>query len=255
MDLSGRTALVIGAQRPMGRAIARALAERGVDVAVSGVSSELRENFLVHSVANEVWAMDRRSVAVTLDVRDPASLEAAVQQVDAEWGRLDILVVAQDRLLALPFDETGPDEWAEMLDANLTSAALASQAAARLMMREHAIHAGQPGQPGGAIVNVVSAPAVEGRAGFAAYTAAAGGLVAMSRALAAEWRDWGIAVSVVDAGFGEDQVPGAAPAEASHPLRLPDEPPTPNRAIATAVTELVESGESGVVRRVRPSVS
>ncbi|PZC47713.1 MAG: 3-oxoacyl-[acyl-carrier protein] reductase [Chloroflexi bacterium] len=267
MEVSGRTALVIGAQRPLGRAIAVALADGGVDVAVAGVSAEPRENFRVHSVANELWAMDRRSIAVTLDVRDPASVGAAVQQIDSEWGRLDILVVAQDRLLALPFDETGPDEWAEMLDANLTSAALACQAAGRLMMRERAMHGARPGQGGGviggasggaiggAIVNVVSTPAVEAGAGFVAYAAAAGGLVAMSRALAAEWAEWGIAVSVVEAGFGEDALLSAAPREAAHPPALPDARPTPNASIAAAVVDLIASGESGGVRRVRPTAS
>ena len=65
-DLAGRTALVIGAQRPLGRAIAVALAEAGVDVAVGGVSAAPHEDFLVHSVANELWAMDRRSIAVPI---------------------------------------------------------------------------------------------------------------------------------------------------------------------------------------------
>lgn len=245
MDLVGRTALVIGAQRPLGRVIAVALAESGVDVAVAGVSADQPENFRVHSVANELWAMDRRSLAVEVDVRDPTSVEAAVQRVDDEWARLDILVVGQDRLLALPFDETGPDEWAEMLDANLTSAALACQAAGRLMMREG--H--------GAIVNVVSEPALRGTAGFAAYSAATGGLVALSRALSEEWESWGIAVSVIDGGFGEDQLREAAPSEASHPVALPGAPPTSNAAIAEAVVAVIEEGVSGVVRSLRPNAS
>ena len=249
-DLAGRTALVIGAQRPLGRAIAVALAGAGVDVAVAGVSVEARENFLVHSVANELWAMDRRSLAITVDVSAPTSVEAAVQQVDAEWQRLDILVNAQDRLFALPFDETGPDEWASTLDANLTAAALACRAAGRLMMREHQLH-----QRGGSIVNVVSAPATDGWAGFAACSAASGGLLALSRALAAEWESWGIAVNVVDAGFGEDQIREAAAEDAAHPVVLPSGPAVSNRAIAEAIVELIESGATGLVQRLRPDVS
>ena len=245
IDLGGRTALVIGAQRPLGRAIAVGLAEAGVDVAVAGISQEPRENFLVHSVANELWAMDRRSLPVSVDLRAPASVEAAVQQVDAEWGKLDILVNAQDRLFALPFDETGPDEWAATVEANLTAAALACQAAGHLMMREHQLHG-----RGGAIVNVVSAPAVDGWAGFAAYSAAAGGLVALSRALAAEWESWDIAVNVVDAGFGEDQIADAAPDGTANPARPPAGTPVSNRAIALAVLELIDSGTTGEVRRL-----
>ena len=245
MELAGRTALVIGAQRPLGRAIAVALGERGADVAVAGVSRDEREDFLVHSVANELWALNRRSLAVPIDLRVPSLVEAAVQQVDSEWSRLDILVNAQDRLLALPFDETGPDEWAEMLDANLTSAALACQAAGRVMMRDHAMHA-----RGGAIVSLISAPAVEGRTGFAAYAAAAGGLLALTRSLAAEWAEWDIAVAALDVGFAEAQLEAAAPAGASHPVALPGGAGTPNTEIATAVAALIESGESGVVRRL-----
>ncbi len=248
MELAGRTALVIGAQRPLGRAIAVALGERGADVAVAGVSRDAREDFRVHSVANELWALDRRGLAVPIDLRAPSLVEAAVQQVDSEWSRLDILVNAQDRLLALPFDETGPDEWSEMLDANLTSAALACQAAGRVMMRDHAMHG-----RGGAIVSLVCAPAVEGRAGFAAYAAAAGGLLALTRSLAAEWADWDIAVSALEVGFGQDQLEEAAPAGAAHPVALPDRPDAPNGEIAAAVAALIESGESGVVRRLRPS--
>lgn len=239
-ELAGRTALVIGAQRPLGRAIAVALAAAGVDVAVAGVSAAPPENVLVHSAANELWAMDRRSIAVPMDLLDPTSVEAAVQQVDSAWGRLDILVNAQDRLLALPFDETGPDEWATTLALNLTAAALACQAAGHVMMRERR----------GSIVSVVSAPATVASAGFAAYSAAGGGLVALSRALAAEWAAWGIAVNVVQAGFGEDQVCDAAPGEAAHPVALPAGPPTSNVVIAAAIVELIESADTGVVRSV-----
>ena len=209
-------------------------------MAVGGVSAAPHEDFLVHSVANELWAMDRRSIAVPIDVLDPTSVEAAVQQVDSAWGRLDILVNAQDRLLALRFDETGPDEWAATLAVNLTAAALACQAAGHVMMRERS----------GSIVSVVSAPATEASAGFAAYSAAGGGLVALSRALAVEWEAWGIAVNVVQAGFGEDQVREAAPREAARPVALPAGPPTSNAVIATAIVELIESADTGVVRSV-----
>jgi NAD(P)-dependent dehydrogenase (short-subunit alcohol dehydrogenase family) len=209
----------------------------------------------VHSVANELWAMDRRSLAISVDVSAPTSIEAAVQQVDAEWARLDILVNTQDQLFARPFDEIGPDEWAATLDTNLTAAALACQAAGRLMVRDHRLHG-----RGGSIVNVVRAPAPQGGSGFAAYRAASGGLVALSRALAAEWESWGITVNIVEAWFGADQagasgLEGGMAAGGASPGALPLPGPVDNDAVAATIVESIASGETGAMRSVRMDAS
>ena len=79
--------------------------------------------------------------------------------------------------------------------------------------------------------------------------------MARSRALAAEWEPWGIAVSVVESGFGEDQLREAAPSDASHPVALPSDPPTSNAVIAGAVVAVIEEGAIGVVRSLRPGAS
>ena len=120
-DLRGRTALVVGTGRPLGLAIAAALAEAGADVAVAGLTNDDLEMAQVNSAANLVWSLGRRNLVLPMDATDPASVEACVQQVDDAWGRIDILVNAQDLLFAMPFDETGRDEWDAVIAAKLTS--------------------------------------------------------------------------------------------------------------------------------------
>ena len=90
--------------------------------------------FQVASAANQIWSLGRRNLALEVDATDPADVEASIQQVHAEWGRLDILVNAHDQMLVVPFDETGRDEWDAALATNLTAVALACQAAGHVMM-------------------------------------------------------------------------------------------------------------------------
>jgi 2-deoxy-D-gluconate 3-dehydrogenase len=193
--LNGRAAWVVGAGRPLGHAIANALAEAGADVALTGLGTDQAERFQVASAANQVWSAGRRNLALELDPSDPENLDACVQQIDAEWGRLDILVNAQDLVFAMPFEETGRAEWDTTIAVNLTSVALSCQAAGKLMARDGF----------GRIINVVSAPGVRGVANMVAYAAAKGGVVALTRALSQEWGAQGIAVNAVHAGFYEDQ--------------------------------------------------
>lgn len=193
--LEGKTAFVVGAGRPLGRAIANALAEAGADVAVAGLTDQPAEVVQINSVANQVWSHQRRNLALEMDARDPVKVEVAVQRIDDEWGRLDILVNAQDLVFAKPFHETSLQEWDATLSANLSSVALSCQAAGRVMMR----------QGGGRVINVVTVPAERGVANMAAYAAAKGGVESMSRALSQEWARSGIAVNCVQIGFYADQ--------------------------------------------------
>ena len=133
------------------------------------------------------------------DATDPADVEASIQRVDAEWGRLDILVNAHDHMLVVPFDETGRDEWDATLATNLTAVALACQAAGHVMMR----------QGSGRIINIVSAVGVHGVPRMAAYAAASGGVEALTRALAHEWAARDVNVNAIRIGFYADQ-PGIA---------------------------------------------
>jgi 2-deoxy-D-gluconate 3-dehydrogenase len=193
--LEGRTAFVVGAGRPLGRAIANALAEAGADVAIAGLTDQPQEVVQVNSVANQIWSLNRRNIPIEIDARDPVSVEAAIQRIDDEWDHLDILVNAQDLVFAKPFDETSLEEWDATLSANLSSVALSCQAAGRLMMRDGF----------GRIINIVTVPAERGVSNMAAYAAAKGGVEALSRALSQEWARVGIAVNCIQIGFYEDQ--------------------------------------------------
>lgn len=193
--LDGRTAFVIGAGRPLGRAIANALAEAGADVAIAGLTDSSQEVVQVNSVANQIWSLNRRNIPIEIDARDPVSVEAAIQRIDDEWDHLDILVNAQDLVFAKPFHETSLEEWGATLAANLSSVALSCQAAGRLMMRDGF----------GRIINIVTVPAERGVSNMAAYAAAKGGAESLSRALSQEWAREGIAVNCIQIGFYEDQ--------------------------------------------------
>lgn len=195
-SLEDRTALVVGAAQPLGRTIAAALAEAGADVAVAGLSAHSAEVVQVHSVANQIWSLNRRNIALEMNARDPMSVEASIQRIDDEWGRIDVLVNAQDLVFAKPFHETALEEWDATLSANLSSVALTCQAAGRLMMREGY----------GRIINIVTVPAERGVANMAAYAAAKGGVESLSRTLSQEWAREGIAVNSVQVGFYRDQV-------------------------------------------------
>ena len=186
---------VCGAGRPLGRAIALALAEAGADVALTGLTASDEDHFQVNSAANEVWQLGRRNLALQVDLTDAAAVEAAVSRVDDEWGRIDVLVNAQDLVFAMPFDETGLDEWDDTLAANLTSVALTCQAVGRDMLR-----AGY-----GRIINVVSVAGERGVMNMGAYSAANGGVLALTRTLATEWARTGVTVNAVQVGWYEDQ--------------------------------------------------
>lgn len=193
--LDGSVAFVVGAGRPLGRAVANALAEAGADVALAGLTDQPAEIVQVNSAANQVWSHNRRNLPLAMDARDPLQVEAAVQRIDDEWGQIDVLVNAQDLVFAKPFDETSIEEWDATLAANLSSVMLSCQAAGRVMMR----------QGGGRVINVISVAAERGVANMAAYAAAKGGVGAMSRALSQEWSRSGIAVNCIQIGFYADQ--------------------------------------------------
>ncbi len=193
--LDGRTAFVVGASRPLGRSVANALAEAGADVAVAGLTDQPEDLVQINSVANQVWSHHRRNMALEMDARDPIKVEMAVERIIDEWDRIDILVNAQDLVFAKPFEETSLTEWDATLLANLGSVALSCQAVGRVMMR----------QGSGRVINVVTVAAEQGVANMAAYAAAKGGVVSMSRALSQEWARSGISVNCIQIGFYADQ--------------------------------------------------
>lgn len=195
IDLAGRTAIITGASRGIGRAIALELARHGADV-VLGYRTGAAE---AEAVAQAVAAAGRRALPVAVDVRDVAQVEAMVAMAQQELGRVDILVnnagVTHDGLL-LRMSEA---DWDEVIDTNLRGAFLCTRAVLRGMVRAR----------WGRIINIASVVGVIGNPGQANYVAAKAGLIGLTKAVAKEVATRGITVNAVAPGFIETEMTAA----------------------------------------------
>jgi 2-dehydro-3-deoxy-D-gluconate 5-dehydrogenase len=190
-SLAGKAALVVGASNPLGRSAAVALAEAGADVGVATTTRSAREEVAANSCANEIWALDRKGFAQAIDAADERDVDSLVERAVSEFGRLDILVNAQDVHFAKPALEIALGEWRRVIDANLTGVFLACRAAGREMLKRES----------GRIVNISSVLAERGMANGSAYCAAQAGVLNLTRALALEWARSGVTVNAVGAGW------------------------------------------------------
>jgi 3-oxoacyl-[acyl-carrier protein] reductase len=185
LQLSGRVALVTGASRGIGKAIAITLAEQGASV----IAAARGEN--AKPVAEEIAAQGGQAESIALDVTDAAAGEAAIGEVVRRHGRIDILVnnagIAKDRLML----RMKRDDWEIVLQTNLTAAFVLTQAALKPMLK----------QRGGRIVNVSSVVGQAGNAGQANYAASKAGIIGFSKAVALEVASRGITVNVVAPGL------------------------------------------------------
>ena len=192
MKLSGSVAIVTGAGYGIGRATALALAKEGADLVVNDVASER-----VESVVGEVKALGRRAIGATADVADPRQVEAMVKGALEAFGKIDILVNNAggshgDRGGAgKNFYETTKEQWDLVIGTNLYGALNCTRAVIGHMMERKA----------GRIVNVASGAVFNPTPGFCVYTAAKGGILAFTRALAREVARKGIRVNCVAPGL------------------------------------------------------
>ena len=185
MRLSGKHALVTGAGRGIGRAIARVFVREGAAVAVADIDANLARD-----AANELERQGGRAVAIEADVANPASIRAMIESVLSAFGRIDILVNNAGIGGNTPFLETSLEEWERILRVNLTGAFLVAQAAAREMVK-----AG-----GGRVINIASLSGQRGGTGRAAYGAAKAGLDLLTRVMAVELAEHGINVNSIAPG-------------------------------------------------------
>ena len=186
--LQGRHALVTGAARGIGAAIARALAEEGATLTLLG-----RNEAALQALAAQLPG--RHGIAVA-DVADAGQVQAAFERARAERGALRILVNNAGQAESAPFAKTSLELWQRMLAVNLTGTFLCSQAALPQMLE-----AG-----GGRIVNIASTAAQKGYAYVSAYVAAKHGVLGLTRALALEVARKGITVNAVCPGYTETDI-------------------------------------------------
>ena len=192
MQLLGKTALVTGASRGIGRAIAVALAKDGADVAVNYV----RDAGGAEETAAAVEAAGRRSLLVQADVTRRQQVEAMVAKVLQHFGRIDILVCNAGVLTRTPFLELTDEQWEKVVSTNLTGPFLVGQAAARQMVK----------QGGGKIINVTSEVAERALPNLSHYCASKGGLRQLTKAMAIELAPYGISVNAVAPGTTETDI-------------------------------------------------
>ena len=185
-DLSGRKALVTGASRGIGRAIALALAEAGADVVVSA-----RNAGDLAQIADDISGLGRVAATVEIDVRNVTACASAIEAGAHRLGGLDILINNAGYEEVCASLDVREELWDRIVDTNLKGAFFCAQAAASIMK------AGR----GGAIVNLCSLTSYVGIPTAVAYGSSKTGLLGMTRALATEWAGAGIRVNAIAPGY------------------------------------------------------
>jgi NAD(P)-dependent dehydrogenase (short-subunit alcohol dehydrogenase family) len=182
LDLTNRTAVVIGATSGLGKAIAIGLAEAGADVVPTG-----RRAKLAKEVSREVEALGRRSLAVASDVTDEDSIQALADAAIDKFGKVDILVNAAGITARRPTLDVSDEEWNEILDTNLTGMLRACRVFGRHMIERRY----------GRIINIGSLTSVVALYEVAAYGASKAGVAALTKSLAVEWAPFGVCVNAI----------------------------------------------------------
>jgi 3-oxoacyl-(acyl-carrier-protein) reductase len=229
--LDGKTALVTGASRGIGRAIALELAQEGAKVALNYVSSDAR----AQEVADEIAKFGGTCMLAKADVAHPEEARAMVQRVAEQFGRLDILVnnagITRDKSLRKMTDE----DWLDVVQANLNAVFFCTSAAIPLMIDQNY----------GRIINISSMNGQTGAFGQANYGASKGGIIAFTKTCAIELARFNITVNAICPGFTMTDMLAKVPAniqdqiKAKIPLGRFGTP----EDMAKAATFLVEGGD------------
>lgn len=220
MELEGKVALVTGASRGMGRAIALKLGRMGARVAVNYVAVDPQNEKDAQDVVAALQAAGAEAFAVEADVRDGEAVKRMVDQVVEKWGGLHILInnagITKDTLLLRMSEQ----QWDDVLDINLKGTFLCSKHALKAMIRGG----------WGRIISLASIAGIIGNPGQTNYSASKGGIIAFTKSLAREVGSRGITVNAVAPGYIRTQMTGVLPEEVRAKfvemiaLRRPGEP-------------------------------
>ena len=187
LSLEGKTCLVTGGSRGIGKAIALKLAEFGADVAITYARSADAAN----EVKTEIEAMGRRAKAIQADAVDFSEAEKVVNEIVADWGQLDVLVnnagITKDNLILRMSEE----QWDDVITTNLKSIFNYSKVVARPMMKNR----------GGSIINISSVVGISGNAGQSNYAASKAGIIGFTKSYAKELASRNIRANVIAPGY------------------------------------------------------
>lgn len=188
MNLQNKVAIVTGAGRGIGRAIALELAKHGADCVIGDIDTENAEK-----VVGELRAIQRKALSVKADVSNQEDVESMIGRCLAEFGKIDILINNAGISSPLTLLETSLEEWNRQIDINLKSVFFCCKAVFPTMMS----------QRGGKIVNIASIAGKRGGGimGRSAYAAAKGGVIAFTKAVAREGGAYGINVNAITPGL------------------------------------------------------
>ena len=185
-DLSGKVAIVTGTSRGLGQYFARALAEAGADLVITS-----RDISRLSEFKKEIESLGRKALPVELDVLSHNDIENMVRAAISEYGKIDILINNAGLNIRRASADFAWQDWDTVLDTNLKGSFFCAQAVAKEMMKRNY----------GRIINIGSCTCVFGMEGIAAYSASRGGVLALTRSLAAEWGKFGITVNVLAPGW------------------------------------------------------
>jgi 3-oxoacyl-[acyl-carrier protein] reductase len=199
MDFTGQVAIVTGGSGGVGQAVVRMLAERGAHV----VAGYFQHADAAEALIERCAGLRGEVAAQQVDVRSLDSVEALIQASLARWGQVDVLVNCAGRMAYAPFSELSSEQWRAIVATNLDGAYHACKAVLRPMMRRRY----------GRIVNVSALHAVGGGPGQADYSAATGGILGLTRAVAREAAAWNITANAVTPGLIDTEMLNVGPRE------------------------------------------
>jgi NAD(P)-dependent dehydrogenase (short-subunit alcohol dehydrogenase family) len=186
LDLTGKVAVVVGGSSGIGRTVALGLAEGGADV----VSSARRQD-MVNTLADEIEKLGRKSLRVTCDVHDRASLQKLLDACVEKFGKVDILVNAAGITKRAPTLDYPEDIWNQIMETNLTGTLRASQVFGKHMIERRY----------GRIINIASMGSFLALFEVAAYSASKSAVASLTKSLAIEWAKHGICVNAIAPGY------------------------------------------------------